>query len=131
MVEKRCSYCHKLYPEEFFGVALTTPTKVYRRWKCRDCYQGTKRALIARHYAWLSDFKRKKGCSMCWVKDPRVLDFHHKNKGDKMFGIGGFRREVGFQKLVEEIKKCDVVCANCHRILHDEFRKNEEEVNGA
>ena len=121
---KRCKYCGGLYPEDAFGVALTTPTKVYRRRKCRDCYRGTKKALIARHYEWLCDYKHKKGCYRCGVKDPRVLDFHHRNKEDKLFGIGGFRREIGFQRLSDEIEKCEVVCANCHRILHDEDRKN-------
>lgn len=120
--DKLCRYCGKSCPESAFGVALTTKTKVYRRHKCRDCYRGTKQALIARHYEWLSSYKREKGCGRCGVRDPRVLDFHHKDKKDKLFGIGGFRREVGFQKLKDEIEKCEIVCANCHRILHDEMR---------
>ena len=128
---KKCVYCEREFPVETFGVALTTPTKVYRRRKCRDCYRKTKQALIARHYRWLADYKRERGCHKCGTKDPRVLDFHHKGKEDKLFGIGGFRREVGFQRLSEEIEKCEVVCANCHRILHDEVRKNEDRKNGA
>jgi hypothetical protein len=42
-----------------------------------------------------------------------VMDFDHVN-GGKKFGISGHRH--GFKGLIEEIKKCDVVCANCHRI---------------
>ena len=122
--ERQCAYCGKLCAESAFGVALTTSAKVYRRRKCRDCYRNTKQALIARHYEWLSGYKRERGCYRCGLKDPRVLDFHHRSKKDKLFGIGGLRREVGFQRLSEEIKKCEVVCANCHRIVHDEIRKN-------
>jgi len=120
--DKLCRYCGRLCPEDAFGVALTTKIKVYRRHKCRDCYRSTKKALIARHYDWLSSYKRERGCARCGVADPRVLDFHHKDKKDKLFGIGGYRREIGFQRLKDEIEKCEVVCANCHRILHDEVR---------
>ena len=122
--EKLCRYCKRAYSEDAFGVALTTRTKIYRRHKCRDCYRKTKQALIVRHYEWLAKYKQERGCCRCGIKDSRVLDFHHRNKKDKLFGIGGFRREIGFQRLKDEIEKCEVVCANCHRILHDEMRKN-------
>lgn len=127
---KQCAYCKKFHPEDAFGVALTTSAKVYRRRKCRDCYRATKYALNVRHYEWLANYKQDRGCYRCGVKDPRVLDFHHRDKKDKLFGIGGFRREVGFRKLNEEIEKCEVVCSNCHRILHDETRR-ENQKNGA
>ena len=122
MVKKKCNYCGIYFPEDHFGVALTTTDKVYRRRKCRNCYRLTKQALIEKHYAWLSEYKQRKGCTRCGIKDSRVLDFHHKKGENKLFTIGGFRREVGFGKLQTEIDKCEVVCANCHRILHDEIK---------
>lgn len=121
--EKLCRYCGKHYPEDSFGVALTTTGKTYRRRKCRDCYRATKKLLIDKHYAWLNEQKQVAGCHRCGIKDPRVLDFHHKKGEDKLFGIGGARREVGSAKLKAEIEKCVVVCANCHRILHEEMKK--------
>ncbi|MEK7115242.1 MAG: hypothetical protein AAB847_02695 [Patescibacteria group bacterium] len=127
---KYCAYCQKLYPETSFGVALTTKDKVYRRRKCRNCYRLTKQNLIKKHYDWLNNYKRTQGCERCKIADPRVLDFHHKNKQDKLFGIGGFRRSVGFGRIQKEIKKCEIVCANCHRIIHDELRKNKFIENG-
>jgi hypothetical protein len=129
--KKVCKYCRRLLPEEFFGVALTTVTKVYRRRKCRDCYRATKQALIEKHYRWISEYKQNCGCSRCGITDPRVLDFHHRDEKTKSFSIGLVRREVGSEKLKKEIKKCIVVCANCHRILHDEMRKVIGSRNGA
>ena len=123
MPTKQCRYCGDDYPETHFGVAATRPHKVYRRWKCRDCYRKTKQSLINRHYEWLAGLKASRGCRRCGIKDPRVLDFHHKDKQDKLFGISALRREIGFQKLVDEIEKCEVVCSNCHRILHDEEKR--------
>ena len=126
MLKKKCYYCGILYPEDAFGVALTTPTKVYRRRKCRDCYRLTKQALIQKHYLWLNEYKQQKGCHRCGITDPRVLDFHHEKGEDKLFTISGARRAIGSDRLKKEIEKCVVVCANCHRILHDELRENKK-----
>ena len=124
MPKKKCTYCGVFYPEDAFGVALTTPTKVYRRRKCRNCYRLTKQALIQKHYLWLNEYKKQRGCSRCGITDPRVLDFHHKKGEDKLFTVSGVRREVGSDHLKKEIEKCEVICANCHRIVHDEIRTN-------
>ncbi|MDP2655859.1 MAG: hypothetical protein Q8P17_05120 [bacterium] len=123
MPKKKCVYCGILYPEDAFGVALTTPTKVYRRRKCRHCYRLTKQSLIQRYLKWINEYKIRSGCVRCKITDPRVLDFHHKKGEDKLFSVGGFRRAVGFDRIKKEVEKCEVVCANCHRILHDEMRK--------
>ena len=123
---KECKYCNGSFPEDAFGVALTTLTKVYRRRKCRDCYRTTKQVLISRYFKWINQRKEEKGCKRCGVTDPRVLDFHHKNGEDKLFGDGGFRRAVGFEQIQKEVEKCEVVCANCHRILHDEERTEKK-----
>ncbi len=131
MKEKVCKYCQKSYPEEAFGVALTTPTKIYRRWKCRHCYRETKQTLIQRYLRWINEYKKERGCRRCSIIDPRVLDFHHKDGTTKEFSLGGFRRAVGFERIKREIEKCEILCANCHRIVHDEMRSVESHSSGA
>ncbi len=126
---KLCKYCDKSYSESSFGVALTTATKVYRRRKCRHCYRLTKQKLIGKYHQWICDYKKRHGCGRCGIIDPRVLDFHHKNEQNKLFTLGGFRRAVGFERIKAEVEKCEVLCANYHRILHDENR--EKDVIGA
>lgn len=116
--KKQCRYCFKWYLRNSFGVALTTPTKVYRRLKCRHCYRLTKQALIQRNYKWLSEVKRRHGCIKCGITNPLVLDFHHKDEKNKSFALGTFRRSVGTERIKGEIKKCEIICANCHRIEH-------------
>ncbi len=120
----------KYFPEDAFGVAKTTPIKVFRRRKCRDCYRETKQLLIERYFQWLNEYKTARGCGRCRITDPRVLDFHHKKDHNKLFSVGGFRRAVGFDRIKEEVRKCEIVCANCHRILHDELRKEERGKRG-
>jgi hypothetical protein len=125
METKQCLYCKDYFSEDAFGVALTTPTKVFRRRKCRDCYRETKLKLANGYHKWLSDIKQERGCKRCGITDSRVLDFHHRGDEVKHFSIGYFRRAVGFDRIQREVKKCDVLCSNCHRMVHDEQRKEK------
>ncbi len=62
-------------------------------------------------------------CCQCGMADIRVLDFHHRVPEQKTMGVSQmlvFNVSVGV--LLEEIEKCDVLCSNCHRILHAEER---------
>lgn len=55
-------------------------------------------------------------CLDCRKRYPSyVMDFDHVT-GDKCFNIGmAASRNTPLAALLEEIAKCDVVCANCHR----------------
>lgn len=51
----------------------------------------------------------------CGVHYPSyVMDFDHRDPSTKKGGVGKFV-SVGWKSLKEEIAKCDLVCANCHR----------------
>lgn len=116
---KRCKYCYKVYPESHFGVALTTKSKVYYRHKCKFCYQLTKNVLKRKYIEILNDYKKLNKCSICGIDDYRVLDFHHKNINEKSFSVSfGKDNRFGLDKMMKEIKKCAILCANCHRIEH-------------
>jgi hypothetical protein len=44
------------------------------------------------------------------------MDFDHRNPSTKSFNLGGSRAMLKSRPaLLEEIAKCDIVCANCHR----------------
>lgn len=46
---------------------------------------------------------------------PVAMDFDHRDAATKRFDIShGFR--YGWRTVLEEIEKCDLVCANCHRV---------------
>lgn len=64
------------------------------------------------------------GCIVCGEKDPACLDFHHRDPSQKEGHIGEFRR-FGKQRLLDEIAKCDVLCANCHRKHHRDERQQK------
>ena len=64
----------------------------------------------------IREYKASKGCMDCGEKDPIVLEMDHRNRNDKSFNVGD-KVKLGFslERMSEELKKCDVVCANCHR----------------
>ena len=125
MNKKQCKYCKKYYPEEYFGVSLTVGEKVYRRRKCRDCYRMTKQALNSKIHEWIINYKIQRGCGNRGIVDQRVLDLHHPEESEKKFTVAYFRRGLGFDQIRNEVKKCEVLCANCHRILHWEKRNSK------
>jgi len=45
------------------------------------------------------------------------MDFDHREGEEKLFNISALNanRWVSVAQLLAEIKKCDLVCANCHR----------------
>lgn len=57
-------------------------------------------------------------CETCgYDKCMAALEFHHKNPLKKDFRISSTTR--GWSKLKIELDKCSLLCANCHRELHN------------
>ena len=63
---------------------------------------------------WFQWFKTTQACA-CGETDPRCLDFHHLDPNDKTGLVGHIAWTGSIRKLLAEIKKCRVLCANCHR----------------
>jgi hypothetical protein len=71
------------------------------------------------------DFKKKivemagGKCIICgYSKSYKALEFHHKDPNEKDFIISEYNTN-NFDNIIEEIKKCILVCSNCHREVHD------------
>ena len=64
-------------------------------------------------------YKKDSGGCSCGEKHPALLDFHHRDPENK---IASINRMVAYNRSLEviqrELKKCDILCANCHRRLH-------------
>jgi predicted HNH restriction endonuclease len=79
---------------------------------------------------WYSQMKAAQICSVCgqtFPDYPSVIEFHHKGDSKKEGGIASMatRMVVPLGQVQAEITKCIVVCANCHRIVHDLERKKK------
>jgi hypothetical protein len=65
-------------------------------------------------------FKRTLKCTKCGFNHTAALDFHHEDPRTKEHNVNRLISNKQFKKAYEEIKKCIVLCANCHRIHHYE-----------
>jgi hypothetical protein len=58
-------------------------------------------------------------CELCgYSKCIEALEFHHRDPSGKGFGISSKGYTRSWRKVKEELDKCILVCANCHRELH-------------
>lgn len=131
------SYCRKCNYAYFtdWNNSLS-PSADEKRLKHVRKYRGAraKRTIKMRVRIFLRRYKKIAGCSVCrsagreWRWPEYVLHFHHLR--DKKFNISDLRGGKGMvkadwtdlTKLKDEIRKCVVVCANCHAIIHAEER---------
>ncbi|CAN5491958.1 hypothetical protein BH23ACT9_BH23ACT9_25270 [soil metagenome] len=105
-----------------------------RRRRCRDCDGAYQRRWYAAnaeaHRARARERRRARRevnaeiiaaakavpCTDCGQRyETEQMDFDHV-RGTKRFDIGAMRAIASRRTLLDEIAKCDVVCANCHRM---------------
>jgi len=75
-----------------------------------------KRKNTDNNIAFIKRYKRMKGCTLCgWNKSTWGLQFDHndsKQKRTEVSKMNGYSR----QTIKEEIRKCTLLCANCHSV---------------
>lgn len=87
-----------------------------------DWYQRNKelvdertRSQKAVKYEHIRQLKEASPCTDCGVFYPYyVMDFDHITD-DKVADIKWLVQHKGWQQVLDEIAKCELVCANCHR----------------
>jgi hypothetical protein len=99
-----CRPCRAAYKQEHYSL---------NRERYIEAAVRRRTALAAERATFLVEYFASHPCADCGESDPVVLEFDH--LGDKAFNIAKGLRDRSWEALVEEIAKCDVVCANCHR----------------
>ena len=129
---RRCGRCGELKPLEDF--AWRRKAKGQRHNYCRPCHSAyhhehylankqryidqareRKDALRIERTRFLIEYFSTHPCTDCGEADPVVLEFDH--LGDKLFNIGEALTYRNWESILAEIEKCEVVCANCHRLV--------------
>lgn len=83
---------------------------------CKNKFHVTKRRKVLKMKA--VEYLGGK-CAMCkYDKCISALEFHHRDPSQKDFGISGTIKS--FENIKVELDKCILVCANCHREIHQE-----------
>lgn len=83
----------------------------------RDAEKAKQRREELKKY--IEDVKKAGCCIKCNNPDYRVLEFHHREPDKKKFSIvQAVHNRYSLPALIREIEKCNLMCANCHRIEH-------------
>jgi 5-methylcytosine-specific restriction endonuclease McrA len=99
--------------------------KAYHKQQSRKHYEANREEIIQKNNDKKKEertkfrtFKSTLKCTICGFNHPAALDFHHEDPTKKEGNIHRFVSNGQFKKVYEEITKCVVLCANCHRIHH-------------
>jgi hypothetical protein len=76
----------------------------------------------AANLAFYRDVKACRSCENCGYSNPLALDFHHIDPATKEGNLAKSSYKWSRKRLLQEIAKCQVLCANCHRIEHHRLR---------
>ena len=129
---KRCTKCHRLKTVTAFHKKSRQSPDGLAPW-CRDCkskdakkyYKKNKQRINTRivvrnrqirksNRLLILEYLRRHSCTDCGESDPVVLDFDHRQ--DKFANVSWLlHRNFRWKRILNEIEKCDVRCANCHR----------------
>lgn len=129
MALKYCNFCKKNLTEDQFH--WKSKAKGIRRTKCKACHKKYCKGhyinnqsmyttnRISRHkeiMLVIRQYKESTPCKDCGNTFPHfVTDFDHlHNKKANVSWL--VKRGASLITIQNEIKKCDLVCANCHRI---------------
>ena len=126
---KTCSICKQKLPETDFHWKITGKR---RQTYCKDCakvyrdryYQNNKKKCQKRVYERKKklakenrqksyDYLKEHPCVDCGETHPACLDYDHFR--DKKIIVSKMFRDYTWKTIMEEIEKCEVRCANCHR----------------
>jgi len=128
---KRCGMCQQLKPESEFsrkGKNLQSKCKECHREYHRCYYKKNKARFIAKNRRNKNRQRRRlrlilweakqRPCQDCGgVFHPWVMEFDHRESSLKLDAVANLvSHGCTDERLRNEISKCDVVCANCHRM---------------
>jgi len=65
------------------------------------------------------EYKSTLACEVCGASHPAIIDFHHPPEAvEGKKDLNRLVQDNKFRQAYEEVKRCKVLCANCHRIHH-------------
>ena len=87
---------------------------------------ATTKASVKKYKEQWRSFKATLACVKCGQNHPATFDFHHVDSNTKEASVNKLIKYRAFKRAMEEVKKCIVLCANCHRIHHHDERENKK-----
>ncbi len=111
---KRCRTCNKSKPLGSFQRRAEAADG--RAYVCKECKNAHRKVACDAMRKKVGDLKVATGCAKCgYDAHPAALHFNHLDPSTKKFNIGA-SMGIRWDRIEEEIAKCEVLCANCHAI---------------
>ena len=127
METKICSKCGRELPLDMFN--WRNKAQGTRRADCKECHSGYMKQKYQQNKNAIQEMKSNRGCIKCGDTRGYVLDYHHINPEEKKEGIARMTSNHYSnlnKEILDEINKCVVMCANCHKEWHYLKEKNPE-----
>lgn len=116
-MEKICTKCGRTLPEEDFY--WRDKKRGLRRSECKDCHNKYVKDKYQEKRNDIQILKQHYKCAKCGDSRSYVLDFHHIDPSQKDANISRLlSSNASLTNIKEEISKCVILCANCHREFH-------------
>lgn len=112
-----CKVCKEQKPLADFANAGTVKGVKYFRHLCVPCYSESKKPRRLKIRKWYLEYRKTLHCENCGNNDHRVIEHHHPNDDKFMVICEMVNNGFSIEKIKAEIEKCQVLCANCHRIV--------------
>lgn len=124
METKICTKCGKELPLDQFN--WRDKLKGTRRADCKQCHNNYMKAKYQEKKETIQDIKAELKCQKCgYDKCSEALEFHHINPKEKDGEIARMiSNNYSLDKVKDEMKKCIILCSNCHREFHY-YEKNK------
>lgn len=125
METKICSKCGRELSLDNFGTR--NKAKGTLRAECKECHSKYMKSKYQERKEIIQELKAQKTCAKCGDNRGYVLDFHHINPEDKVETVARLTSQTHDLSLVyNEVEKCIVLCANCHREFHYMQNKDKD-----
>lgn len=117
METKICTKCKRILPIDDFN--WRSKENGTRRSECKICHTNYMKMVYQNKKNTVEGLKKEQSCKKCGETRSYVLDFHHLDPSIKEETIARMvSNNYRLDETLEEIKKCIVLCSNCHREFH-------------
>jgi formate-dependent nitrite reductase cytochrome c552 subunit len=114
-----CANCHRLRSRRRHREWLRSRTP-------SDAPRTEAHRLRWRYHAEVLDQLRSVPCADCGGRFAQCsMDFDHRDPSTKVMRVTLMVGRAGIDRILAEVAKCDIVCANCHRLRTFERRRSE------
>jgi hypothetical protein len=134
---RQCTKCKIYKPETEYFIKSKVTGRLHAQ--CKECYREHRKSYYSAHYnKYRQEYRNRakirreklklefrmnmleylsdKYCKDCGESDNRVLELDHIDPEQKLFSISqAVRLGYGWSDVIDEIKKCQILCANCHK----------------